>query len=62
MIYITCFSHGDQKISPQLQGFQILPSLSGHFVPITYGIVKCTVDILNEPFLGLQVHNLTIIS
>jgi len=37
---MTCFPHGNQKITPQRQGFQIqrLPSLWGHFVPITYGL------------------------
>ncbi len=33
--FISWFPHGDQKMSPHGQGFWILPSLWGHFVPIT---------------------------
>jgi len=29
------FSHEDRKMYPQGQGFRILPSLWGHFIPIT---------------------------
>ncbi len=38
MWFICLFPHGDQNISPQGQGFGILPSLWGHFVPITLDI------------------------
>jgi len=32
------FSHEDRKMYPQGQGFRILPSLWGHFIPITWGL------------------------
>jgi len=34
--FISCFPHGDQKMSPQGQEFWTLPYLLGHLVPITY--------------------------
>jgi len=40
MIYKLYSSLRTNKFSPQGQGFRILPSLWGHFIPITYGLPK----------------------